>query len=392
MDNFVTLSPEFEKLGETNKPQTLYDKIVQQNSTQSEVNNFKMNNVKVSFSDIRKALASKDNYSKISIGKNIDLSNASYDNLSQSGSWKDLGSKILDILNEGLEGLVGLKDFSINVIDSMLTDWFNDDRKFDKLLNKYNAKKTAKESEKTVLTETSGVTDVLDKTKSKLQNEHSPVWALVSQKPDLMANMYELLFYYSNENGDVVDSNPYTSAVNADTTANSIFNTRIRGIKIPTKKQSTFDWNTPTGKMAKVASDFSHDRTLELELDLDQPLFVFDVVNGKVADMKQYSSRMQKKAANFGSILESIPAVYQRRHCFTIEVALLNRDVKDVITQEQLAEQTAPSEMMRAGDRIIFEGVRFLGRTSSLSFKRETAEAMTMTAKFTFKKVYKTKF
>lgn len=360
------------------KEDTLYKKIIKQTN---ESNSF-LSDVRIGFSEVERALSGKVNFSGIQISKNVELDqNGSIDVLAKDISWNDVGSSLASILkDDGLSALKELGDFSLNVLDNTLTNFLFNSSAMDMLYNGLDRESkdmTVAEKEKKRLSSQSKIIDALDSAKQALMNEHNPVWALSVQNNDLMKNMYEIAFYSTS-----------TESVVPSSTTQTIFNTRIRGIKIPTKKQETFEWNTPIGKITKVASDFSFERTLELEIDLDQPLFVFDMVNGKIGDMRMYSSRMKEKAKSIADVLDGIPAVYQKREDFTLQIKVQNSQIKDEITNDMLEKGIVPKEMMKTGDVFVFEGLKYLGRSSALKFERENANPMKMTAKFTYKKVY----
>jgi len=328
-------------------------------------------------------------------------------------TWKEFAAT----LKEEFGGIQKWKDlstevghFTLNAFKDVLVSWLNDASVDDFLNDTYKSQRSAKTGaealEKSLKTEYVIHTPL--SALSEVSAMHNPVWTLVNQKQDLMSNMYDVSIVQTilNSPRDRTSAHSEETSSKIDEIAD-IVSVRAHGFEIPNKKQSTFEWSLPTGTMHKVESNMSYERTLEITLDLDQPLYVYDFINGACANVQCYSQsdhfsvinseveKLKNPEAGYLNLKEAfsrIPMVYQKLKSnkrFDLRIRVLNNYDDYLNHKIQKLKKPYTDEPAKVGTIFYFEDVRVLGTTDGPTFDRENDGQQSITVKLIYKALWK---
>lgn len=257
---------------------------------------------------------------------------------------------------------------------------------------------------------------------TKIEDNITPIEVLMSQEPDFMPNMYNVYFVLVDNGKDVVDvdlsknieSVTYDSGRNALVTPFeqrwSLIGTRIDGIEFPQKKQSTGTIQFAGQTINKVVGRYERLTKLDLTIRLDQNMYVLDAFHALNADcwaaerkrkdfienapthplegknFYNFLGIAMRKVNGKGKMLDIVVEydadyfTFSRYHDLMGTVGFGETDVQIV---------KSPTESFKTDrvQRYVFHDCRFLGRSSSIQFKNDSADPLSATFPFVYRKL-----
>ncbi len=255
---------------------------------------------------------------------------------------------------------------------------------------------------------------------SSISESATPIEVLMSQEPDFMPNMYNIYFILSDNNSEATDIDVSNSVdTDANDTGRNILNTpfqqrwsligtRIDRIEFPQKKQMTGTIMFAGHTINKLVGRYERTTRLDLSIRLDQSMYVLDAFHALNADC--WAAERKRK-----EFIESIPTHPLEGKNFYNFLGVAMRKVNgkgkllniiveydaDYFTFSRYHDtlgtigygnesniSISPIDSIKKDrvQRYIFYDCRFLGRSSSIQFKNDSAEPLSATFPFVYRK------
>jgi len=227
----------------------------------------------------------------------------------------------------------------------------------------------------------------------QLNNKRSlAVEYLLKSGTDFMKNMYDAMIIFNNDNDPFFDLR--------------VLMVRISSINIPQMESDVFDWKVGYTTIKKVRSKVKYERKAEIRILLDDPLFYYNKFNelgGNSIEGSNAESNLERhrpinsNMAITENITSNMKMTIIVKHQSLTDIRNQGLGHSDTWTghtgmREAPAINNKPTSSLVFGPVSnemplwVFENVRFIGTTDSLSFSREDASTQEMNYQFIFKR------
>jgi hypothetical protein len=215
---------------------------------------------------------------------------------------------------------------------------------------------------------------------------------MIERGPDFMSNCFDVALVTTTVEG-VRQKIPYIYAWDSYTMITKSIAVRTASIEIPMPKTKTYETKFLTHTISRTASAIDWKTQSALILDLDEPLYLLDMVNDAIGQgivktglgtsLGELIPETRKKNYNSQSMYMN-----PRIDLMVSHVSLM-RDYNSMLTEKferpDILQWKLPPDQLPFW---VFEDIKFLGNEGDIKFERETANTNQITIPFIYRRLY----